>query len=231
MDAQYELELSIIGAVLLHPENLALLPTLATHEFKHAKPRIAWEAIRNLEAKNLPIDTVTVGDEIAKAGKLDAVGWDFLGECTLRVPTIGNAIEYAKRVKDTALKQRLAESLSEIAAKARDVDATGADILTLALSVVSALDAEQPEGASTIGEVVKRRLKQLEQIAADRASGKTTMTGIPTGIDKLDEKIGGWQLGIVSIVAARPAMGKSSLGLATADASSECGHGCHVFSL
>jgi replicative DNA helicase len=57
------------------------------------------------------------------------------------------------------------------------------------------------------------------------------MTGYPTGVASLDETIGGWQAGIVSIVAARPGMGKSSLGLSTADAGSAAGFGVHLFSL
>jgi replicative DNA helicase len=60
---------------------------------------------------------------------------------------------------------------------------------------------------------------------------KATWEAIRTGIAKLDEKLGGWQPGIVSLVAARPAMGKSSLGLATADVATAAGHGVHLFSL
>jgi replicative DNA helicase len=97
--------------------------------------------------------------------------------------------------------------------------------------VLTRFDAEQPEGALVIGDVIKRRLKQLEQIAQERATGARVLSGYPTGVERLDEKTGGWQAGIVSIVAARPAMGKSSLGLATANASSEAGFGVHLFSL
>lgn len=226
MDAQYELETSILGAVFLRPENLALLPTLEIADFRHYRAKATWEAIRNLEARSQPIDTVTVADELTRQDKLDAVGWDFLGECTLRVPTVANAIEYARRVKDMALKDRLLESLRDLVDHGKSADVSGAELLTMALAHTSRLDAEQPEGASTIGEVVKRRVKQLEAFA-----GSSALTGFPTGIAKLDEKIGGWQPGIVSIVAARPAMGKSSLGLATADACSGAGVGAHVFSL
>lgn len=229
MSALYELEQSVIGAVLLRPENLALLPSLATLDFQGFKARVVWEAIRNLEAAGLPIDTTTIGDEIAKVGKLEAVGWDFIGECTIRVPSIGNAIEYARRVKDAALKQRLLEALDEIKRESPNLD--GAELLTLALGEISKFDADQPDTAATIGDIVKRRVKQLEQIAEERATGKRTLTGFPTGVEKLDEKMGGWQAGIVSIVAARPAMGKSSLGLSTADACSRAGFGVHVFSL
>jgi replicative DNA helicase len=96
---------------------------------------------------------------------------------------------------------------------------------------MAGFDAEQPEDANTIGQIVQRRLKELERLEEERRNGGQTLTGFPTGIPRLDEKTGGWQPGIVSIVAARPAMGKSSLGLATADACTAAGHGVHLFSL
>lgn len=226
-----QLEMSIIGAILINPDTLALLPTLETLDFRNHKPRATWDAIRNLEAVNAPIDVTTVGDELAKMGKLDAVGFGWLGECALRVPTVTNAIEYALRLKDTALRQRLIESIGEHLDQAKRGTVTGAELLSLVMAATSRLDAEQPEDASTIGQVVQRRVKEIERQESERRNGTRTLTGFPTGVEKLDEKLGGWQSGIVSIVAARPAMGKSSLGLATADASSKVGAGVHLFSL
>lgn len=230
MDATYELECSVIGAVLARPENLALLPTLELSHFHSLKAQVAFEAIRNLEAGGKPIDLVTIGDEIARLGKFDAVGWDFLGQCALQVPTVDNAIEYANRVKDAALRRRLMETFAELIQMGRNGE-SGAEILSQALAAVTHLDAESPESASTIGDVVKRRMAQLELIAEERRLGHRTLSGFTTGVERLDEKIGGWQPGIVSIVAARPGMGKSSLGLATADAVSRAGFGVHLFSL
>lgn len=230
-DTTSQLEMSVIGAILINPDTLALLPSLETGDFRNWKPRATWDAIRNLEARNAPIDVTTVGDELAKRGNLDAVGFGWLGECALRVPTVGNAIEYASRLKDASIRQRLAEELDEILGLARSGQLTGSEMIGRVLSAASVLDSDQPESASTIGDLVKRRIRQIEQIAEDVANGRFTMTGFPTGVERLDEKLGGWQPGIVSIVAARPAMGKSSLGLATADACSKVGAGVHLFSL
>lgn len=230
-DAITELEDSVIGAVLLRPENLHVLPSLSSDHFSNFRARATWDVIRNLEAANKPIDTVTIGDELEKSGHLDAVGWDYLGGCSLKTPTIGNAVEYAKRIIDDSVRRRLMENLSEVLEAAKRRECTGGELLSMAMAGMARLDAEQPETLSTIGELVKRRLKQLEVIAADRAAGRRTLTGYPTGVEKLDETMGGWQAGIVSIVAARPAMGKSSLGLATADAASKAGFGVHLFSL
>lgn len=230
-DTVNQLEMSVIGAVILHPENLAILPSLETSDFKNFKPRATWDAIRTLEASGSPIDVTTIGDELAKMGVFDNVGYGWLGECALKVPTASNAIEYAKRLKDIALRWRLIEGLSGVVESAKRGELTGSDLLGLVLAQASRLDAEQPEDASTIGDIVKRRVKEIERQEAERRNGTRTLTGFPTGVEKLDEKLGGWQPGIVSIIAARPAMGKSSLGLATADACSKTGHGVHLFSL
>ncbi len=230
-DSIVQLEMSIIGAVLLSPDVLALLPSLETMDFRNYKPRVVWEAIRNLEAANAPIDVTTIGDEIERRGKLESVGFGWLGECALKVPTVTNAIEYARRLKDAAIKQRLIESLSETIEQARRGELTGSEMLGLVMAASSRLDSDQPEDANTIGEIVKRRLHEIERQDEERRNGVRTLTGFPTGVEKLDEKLGGWQPGVVSIVAARPAMGKSSLGLATANASSKAGFGVHLFSL
>lgn len=237
-----DLEQSVIGAILLRTDNLALLPTLGSQDFQSPIGRYVWNAIRNLETKNTPIDTVTIADEVSRARvhHNDSQGdreykhtevLAFLGDCALKVPTADNAIEYAKRLKDNSLRLRLLETAAEILDHAKKQDMTGAEILSMALGGLSLLDAEQPEQARKIGDVIKRRMQQLDEIEKERALGLTTLSGYPTGVAILDEKIGGWQPGIVSLIAARPGMGKSSLGLATADACSAKQHGVHVFSL
>jgi replicative DNA helicase len=230
-DTIVQLEMSVIGAVLIKPDTLTLLPTLATDDFRNWKPRATWDAIRNLEAANAPIDVTTVGDELAKMGKLEAVTYAWLGDCAITVPTVSNAIEYANRLRDLAIRQRLVESLGGIVDQAKKGELTGAEMLGLVLAQASRMDADQPEDASSIGDVVKRRMRELERLEDERRKGGSSLTGFPTGVAVLDAKLGGWQPGIVSIIAARPAMGKSSLGLATADACSLVGNGVHLFSL
>lgn len=226
MSASSELEQSLIGAILIDPATLALLPTVETEDFTLLASKYTWQAIRNLEAKNLPIDVVTIGDELGRQGVLDTVGFAWLGECATKVPTVSNALDYARRIRESSLKTRLLRDLAHLIATKDDASIGGPELLTLALKALIKFDAEQPEDSRTIGEIVMRRVKQLELIAKGEMQ-----TGYPTGVAKLDGVIGGWQPGIVSLVAARPAMGKSSLGLATADGSSTAGYGVHLFSL
>ena len=157
--------------------------------------------------------------------------WQFLPGATgtLHVPTVDNAIEYVRQIRNSSLGRKVRTALSDLLERADALD--GAELLSMAMAVLSRIDEDQPDTTTAIMQLITRRFKQLEQIARERDAGVRTMTGFPTGVAKLDEKIGGWQPGIVTIVAARPGAGKSSLGLATADACSAAGFGAHLFSL
>jgi replicative DNA helicase len=225
------MEQSVIGAVLLDEGTLDLLYPTDCDSFHDLRPRTVWAAFITLRAAGKPIDAMTVEAQIAANGK--ATDWvqHYLGECAYSVPTPKNAMEYAAQIREAALTRRVQGVLSEVLEDAKAGRLSGSELLSVAMAGLSHLDAETPDDAKRIGELVAKRVKQLEQIAAEWATGHRTLTGFPTGVAKLDEKIGGWQPGIMTIVAARPGMGKSSLGLSSADAASKAGFGCHVFSL
>lgn len=227
-----DLEKSIIGGILLDPKILAELPSLEPEHFVHCEAQHAFAAIRNLDAQSRPIDPMTIYAEIDRRGMPNAVSPEFIAECVIKVPTSKNACEYARDVMDASLRRRVGTQIGNVLqALSRDQTLSGADALSMALECLSGLDAEQHDDAQPIGEMVRRRVKELEALADARANGADGLTGFYTGSDSLDRLIGGWQPGIVSLVAARPGMGKSSLGLATADACTEKLIGVHLFSL
>jgi len=229
-----ELENAVIGGILLSPDTLVDLDWLEVEHFASFGARAAWRAIRNLEASGSPIDFVTVLQRMqhdrttrGDSGDTDELE-TLLGECVRNVPDVAHVLDYATQVRDESISRNVRIELERIA---NAPVTSGGELLSMAMAAISKLDTGLPEQTPTIHELVKRRMRQLEQIANDRANGTRTLTGFPTGIDKLDDLLGGWQSKIVSIVAARPAMGKSSLGLATADACSAAGFGVHLFSL
>jgi hypothetical protein len=104
-----EAEASILGGVILKNEVLELLGDLEVRDFFNARHQVVWAAIRNLAAHARPIDVVTLENEIAGLGKLDAIsGVGFLGELALRVPTVDNVVHYKGIVKMHA-RNRAAE--------------------------------------------------------------------------------------------------------------------------
>lgn len=224
-------ESSILGGILLRNEILHSLDTLRTDDFYDRKHQVVFEAMRNLEAAERPIDVVTVEAEIERAGKLDAIGGvAFLGELALRVPTVDNVVHYAREVQQLARVRRLTIAGSELVERSYDPDANPEELLAMANALLSKLDDARPNESGSVGSFVKRRVRELEQQWEARARGEVIWSGAPTGVKALDKKIGGYPFGDVTIVAGRPGMGKTSFVMAGVDATTTAGFGAHVFS-
>lgn len=232
MHARDILERSILGGILLKPDAIALIPALEPDDFADLRCKAVWSAMRNLEAFNRPIDGATVAAELERDDRLDAIGgWVFLGELAANVPTAENVVEYCTRLRDLALVTRIASAAGQLQEEAKRGTTGGAELLAMCWEAFAKLGHDEPDRTLEIGALVKERMRELSKVAEDREHGSSKLTGFPTGIAGLDEKMGGWQPGIVQIVAARPAMGKSSVALATMDACSAAGVGAHLFSL
>lgn len=229
--ALLDLEDSIVGGVLLRPDTISVLDIQPWH-MKHLRPRHTFAAMRQLEASRTPIDGVNLWAEIERMGVMDAIGGDYLALAAMRVPTPDNMAYYAAQIRDAWLGREVVDALANTLDAARRMELNGAELLSLALGAITKLDAGQSSAATkSIGTVVRERMVELHTIAERRANGEQVLTGFPTGIAKLDEQMGGWQSRIVSVLAARPGMGKSSALLATAEACSSAGYGVHLFSL
>lgn len=235
-------EASVLGGILndaiFKRGVLKRLDALEVDDFVSPKHQAVFMAIRNLEMAGTPIDAMTVGAELERIGRDTAVGgFPFLADLTLRVPSQENVEHYAAVLVRLRLSREVLKAASEIIAVMQSPDNAGDDeyegegAVQWATARVQKINTRTAASAITIGAAVKQRFVELERIAEERATGKRTLTGYTTGIERLDAEIGGVQPGIVSIVAARPGMGKSSAGLAIADANSAAHTGVHVFSL
>lgn len=223
-------ECSVLGGVILRNDLLVELDRLETNDFYVPAHRVVWEAIRNLEAKQKPIDVVTLEHEIERAGKLEAIGGiALLGELALKVPTAENVVHYAEIVQQLARVRALTMLAGDLLEKSFDADADADELIAMAVAAVGKLDSVRRDDTATVGDIVKHRVRELEKQWADRADGKTVWNGAPTGIANLDRRIGGYPFGDVTILAARPAMGKTAQAAAATEATSEAGFGVHVF--
>ena len=224
-------EASVLGGLILQPAALRDLE-LEVLDFGPLPHQAVFAAMRNLDAHQSPIDVVTLENELARIGKLDAVGGvATLGQLALHVPTVENVHAYAEMVRDQRLKRRVIAAAGELLQIANS-DCTGEQLLGEATNRIGRIDGPQPETAERIGDVCWEAFQAIERFAQEKQrTGEQPITGVPTGVKKLDEKTGGYQPGIVQILAGRPAMGKSSVALAAADAASASGNGVHVFSL
>jgi replicative DNA helicase len=230
-------EASVLGGVLLRRAALdePAVAALEVPDFYGPKHQAVWMAMRNLEATSQPIDPITVEVELARLGKLDAVGGlAALGELMLAPPSVERAGDYARIVARLAVRRRVIVALGEAqdrlyAADEDDEDLNGEAARSFAAAAIAQVQCKSETGARTIGQVVKARVAQIDRVLEARQRGEVAITGVPTGIATLDRRLGGYQPGIMTIVAARPGMGKSSVMMAGADAASAAGFGVHVF--
>jgi replicative DNA helicase len=209
-------EASVLGAMLLSTDAVGAVSEtgLVPSDFYRPANQHIFDAIRALYTTGEPIDTVTVAD-VLRRGRLldDAGGAESLHELQNATPAISSARHYAKIVQDTAILRRLIRAAGDIAELAYG----GPDDVTKAVdqaesAVFHVAEDRVADTTRPIKDLIDQTMDRLEQ-AYERG---TTITGAPTGYHDLDELLSGLQKSTLNIVGARPAMGKTSLGLGMA---------------
>jgi len=230
-----EAEASILGGIILRNEVLSNLDTIEVEDFYDNRHKVVFQAIRNLEAGARPIDVVTLENEIEKAGKLDAIGGvAFLGELTLRVPTADNVVAYAEIVTDKHQARKLMLAAGEISERGYEDNLEVRDYLDDAeAKIFEVTQRRDKTGPEPLKGLVKKVFSSLDE----RFKSPDGITGVPTGFADLDARTAGLQPTELVILAARPAMGKTSFAMslaqnaATKQTDGSGGWPCLVFSL
>jgi replicative DNA helicase len=206
-------EQSVLGGMLLSKDAIAdCVEVLKGTDFYRPAHELIYDAILDLYGRGEPADAITVSDELTKRGDLTRVGGQaYLHQLIASVPTAANAGYYAQIVAERAVLRRLVEAGTRIvqlgyAQGGGDVE----DIVNAAQAeVYSVADKRGGEDYHAIGDLIEATVDEIE-VATGR-SGE--MTGVPTGFTDLDSLTNGLHPGQMIVVAARPAMGKSTLGL------------------
>src|SRR5689334_23859366 len=223
-------EASILGGIILRNEVLLQLETLETADFYDHKHKVVFEAIRKLEATARPIDVVTLENEIEKVGKLEAIGGiAFLGELALRVPTPDNVMAYTEIVRDHSQARKLILASADIVEKGYEDGLEVRDYLDEAeAKIFEVTQRKDKSGPEPVKALVKKVFSSLDE----RFKSPDGITGVPTGFADLDTRTAGLQPTELVILAARPAMGKTSFAMSLAQNAATAGSWpCLVFSL
>ena len=223
-------EASILGGVILRNEVLSQLDTIEVDDFYDNRHKVVFAAIRALEATARPIDVVTLEVEIEKQGKLDAIGGiAFIGELALRVPTADNVLAYAEIVTDKHQARKLMLASGDILERGYEDGLEVRDYLDDAeAKIFEVTQRRDKTGPEPLKGLVKRVFSSLDE----RFKSPDGITGVPTGFTDLDTRTAGLQPTELIILAARPAMGKTSFAMSLAqNAATTAGWPCLVFSL
>ncbi|KGQ22370.1 replicative DNA helicase [Thermus filiformis] len=211
-----EAEQSVLGSILLDSEVLdeleGLLPTPeAFYQEAHRKIFAAMQALR---ARHLPVDLVTLSEELNRRGELEAVGGlSYLIALQESTPTAAYAEHYARIVAEKWALRRLIQAAGEAMRLAYEeagsldeiLDQAGRKVLEVALT-------KTEEEGRPLRELVHETFEHIEALFQNKGE----VSGVRTGFKELDALIGTLSPGSLNIIAARPAMGKTAFALTIA---------------
>ncbi|MGC8481608.1 MAG: replicative DNA helicase [Acidimicrobiales bacterium] len=207
-----EAEESLLGAMLISREAVSEAVEVVTEDdFFKPSHRHIFRSIATLHAEGAPNDTVTVAEELKRAGVLDQVGGlEALVAIQASTPAISSAGRYAQIVEEYSLLRKLIRAASDIAELAYALPEDVAAAVDLAeAKIFEVAEHRTSDTMMPLREVLMQTLDDLESLYGR----SDAVTGIPTGFIDLDEILSGLQPSNLVIVGARPGMGKTSFAL------------------
>src|SRR3954447_16008542 len=207
-----EAEESVLGAMMVSEstiEPVLLDVRLHAEDFYRDRHRTIYEANIHLNENADPVDVLTVSEALAKHGQLDTIGGkDVVASLAAKVPAPGSAKHYAQIVKQNSLMRRLDMAAKTIQQSVAERDGEPSEMVEQAERLLfQVAHEERAVDFRDIATILHEEIDKLEALA----SGTSDITGTPSGFRDLDDKTGGFQPGNLIVIAARPAMGKSTL--------------------
>ena len=214
-----EAEQAVLGGLMLAPDAYdRIADHLTEHDFYRRDHQLIYRAIRELAEKNKPFDAVTLGEWFESQGLAEQVaGGAYLIELASTTPSAANIVAYAEIVRDKAVLRKLIEVGTGIVNDGFQPDGRDSgEILSSAEQQVFAI-AEAGARGRTDFVPVNKALSEAFDVLQTRYANGGSVTGLPTGYTEFDELTAGLQPTDLIIVAARPAMGKTTLALNMAE--------------
>jgi len=221
-----EAEEAVLGSVLVNAEvYFDVAHFIAPEDFYLHRNRWIWEAFMSLHDQRLPIDLLTVSEELEHQGRLAEVGGPaYLTALINSVPTSLHAEAYGHLVEESATRRRLLEAANQVARLAYQSDTTVEDAVNEAEKAIFAVSERHlTHELQPIKTVLSSYYDRVDYLARHRDE----TIGVPTGFIDLDRLLGGMQPSDLLIIAGRPGQGKSGFCLSAAKNASQL-HKKHV---
>ncbi|MDY3048939.1 MAG: replicative DNA helicase, partial [Rothia sp. (in: high G+C Gram-positive bacteria)] len=206
-------EQSVLGGMMLSKDAIADVVEVIGGGADFYKPahEMIYEAIIHLYGHGEPADAITVADELTKRGELNRIGGAaYLHSLIASVPTAANAGFYAEIVAERAMLRRLVEAGTKIVQLGYSGDGEAEALVNAAQAEIYSVSANNTkEDYVPLSEAMNSTVEEIE-LNGSRAGG---IHGVPTGFIEFDELTAGLQPGQMIVIAARPAMGKSTFAL------------------
>ncbi len=210
-----EAEEAVIGAVLINPEAYYdVAQFLKADDFYIHRHRWIWETFTRLHERRVPIDFLTVTEELDQQGRLAEVGGPaYLTALTSNVPTSLHAEAYGRLVEQTSIRRKMLDAANQIAKLAYQESTTVETVMDDAeKAVFSVSERRMTRDLMPIQQVLSDYYDRIDQLS----KRSDEVMGVPTGFIDLDRLLGGLQQSDLLIVAGRPGMGKTAFMLSIA---------------
>ncbi|OGR52877.1 MAG: replicative DNA helicase [Elusimicrobia bacterium GWA2_62_23] len=207
-----EAEMAVLGAMLIEKEVMDSVAEILQpkHFYSDTHSKI-YEAIMDLRQRNLPVDVVTLSEELKKSGRLEELGGNkYLADLMEKVSTAAHTNAYANIVKEKALLRELIRVSTAVVEKSFEASDDVSKIMDFAeAQVLSVAQKNTDHGFANAASLATETLGRIEKFYSNHSA----ITGVPTGFTKLDDMTGGFQKSDLIILAARPSMGKTAMAL------------------
>ncbi|MGA9746013.1 MAG: replicative DNA helicase [Nocardioides sp.] len=205
-------EQSVLGSMLLSKDAIAdVIESVRGTDFYRPAHETIYDAMVDLYGRGEPVDPVTTAAELQRRGDLVRIGGGpYLHTLSASVPIAANAAYYAEIVREKAILRRLVDAGTRIAQMGYAGEGQVDDVVDRAQAeVYGVTERRASEDYAPLSDIMESALDEIEAIS--NRDGE--FNGVPTGFMDLDELTNGLHGGQMVIVAARPAVGKSTLGL------------------
>lgn len=211
--ASAEAEMAVIGGALVAPVKFAeIAEIVSAGDFSSELNRRIFGAMTAMDAAGQPIDLLTVAEWMEAQGTLRDGDWAHIATAHRDTPSAANVLAYARIVRDRARRRELVQLGTDLQRWALRDDAE-----TALAKLKAAMDAVAESAGTESGLVPIKALLSGVVEEIDRRFDGIAPRGAPTGLADLDAIIGGLKPGLLYLIAGRPAMGKSVLGLQIAE--------------
>jgi replicative DNA helicase len=207
-----EAERAVLGSLLIDPDAIIKVANfLRVEDFFRERHGWLYDVMLTLHERREPLDFVTVVDELERRGQLEEIGGPaYITDLIGGTPTSINVDFYARIVERTALLRRLIAAAGEIAEMAYDESQDVEEVIDRAETLVFGVsEARIHRDLMPIRAIMGNVVDRIDFLTRN----KDTLMGVPTGFTMLDRLLGGMQKSDLIILAARPAMGKTSLAI------------------
>jgi replicative DNA helicase len=210
-----EAEEAVLGSVLVNTEiYYDVAHFLSADDFFLHRNRWVWEAFTSLQEQRLPIDLLTVAEELERQDRLDETGGHaYLTSLVNNVPSSIHGEAYGHMVEEAATRRRLLDAANQIAKLAYQSETVLEDVVNESEKAVFGVSERRlPHQLRPIKQVLSEYYDRIDYLA--RHQDETI--GVPTGFIDLDRLLGGMQPSDLLIIAGRPGQGKSGFCISAA---------------